>query len=48
MKNEREIADSGKFGRLNSMTDMAPVTRRQAMMAYKEEEIMAKRLFKVY
>ncbi len=48
LKNEREIADSGKFGRLNSMTDMAPVTRRQAMMAYKEEEIMAKRLFKVY
>ncbi|MEZ3488045.1 MAG: hypothetical protein K1W22_16055 [Lachnospiraceae bacterium] len=48
IRNDREITESGKYGRLNSMTQMAPAARRMAMMEFKEEEIMAKRLFKVY
>ncbi len=48
LKNEREVTESGKYGRLNRMADMAPISRKKAMMEYKEEEIMAKRLFKVY
>ncbi len=48
IRNEREITESGKYGRLNSMTQMAPASRRKAMMEYKEEEIMAKKLFKIY
>lgn len=48
LKNEREVTESGKYGRLNRMADMATISRKKAMMEYKEEEIMAKRLFKVY
>jgi len=48
LKNEREIRESGKYGRLNSMATMAPAARRKAMMEYEEEEIMAKRLFKIH
>ena len=48
LKNEREIKESGKYGRLNSMATMAPAARRKAMMEYEEEEIMAKRLFKIH
>ena len=48
LKNVREIKESGKYGRLNSMATMAPAARRKAMMEYEEEEIMAKRLFKIH
>ncbi len=48
LRNEREIKESGKYGRLNSMATMAPAARRKAMMEYEEEEIMAKRLFKIH
>ncbi len=48
LKNEREIKESGKYGRLNSMATMASAARRKAMMEYEEEEIMAKRLFKIH
>ena len=48
LRNEREIKESGKYGRLNSMATMAPAARRKAMMEYEEEEIMAKKLFKIH
>jgi len=48
LKNEREISESGKYGRLNRMIGMPSASRKQAMMEYQEEEIMAKELFKIY
>lgn len=48
LKNEREISESGKYGRLNRMIGMSPASRKQAMIEYQEEEIMAKELFKIY
>ena len=48
LKNENQIAGSGKYGKLNDMTKMAPASRRKAMIEYQEEEIMAEHLFKIY
>ena len=48
LRNEREIKESGKYGRLNSMATMAPAARRKAIKEYEEEEIMAKRLFNIH
>lgn len=48
LKNGNQIAGSGKYGKLNDMTKMAPASRRKAMIEYQEEEIMAEHLFKIY
>lgn len=48
LENEREVSESGKYGRLNHMIGMSSASRKRAMMEYQEEEIMAKELFKIY
>ena len=39
---------SGKYGRLNEMSQMGPAAKRKAMMDYQEEELMADQLFVLY
>ena len=48
LRNEREFPDIGKFGRLNGMALMGPANRRQAMLEFQEEEILADQMFKIY
>ena len=48
LRNEREFPEIGKFGRLNGMALMGPANRRQAMLEFQEEEILADQMFKIY
>ena len=43
-----DTAKAGRYGKLNSMTQMRPATRRQAMMTYEEEQRLADQLFQMY
>ena len=36
------------FGRINAMVQMTPANRNKAMMEYEEEDILAKKMFKLY
>lgn len=38
----------GKYGKINAMIRMSPARRKQAMLDYEEEELMAEKLFKMY
>ena len=38
----------GKYGKLNAMIRMSPARRKQAMLDFEEEELMAQKLFKMY
>ncbi|EEG73403.1 DUF5717 family protein [[Clostridium] hylemonae] len=48
LSNERKTAGTGKFGRLNEMSAMSPASRKKAMLLYREEEIMAEEIYKLY
>lgn len=48
LENKRHISSEGKYGRLNEMANMGPVARKQAMLQYEEEKILADRLFQMY
>lgn len=39
---------AGKYGRINEMMSMTPAKQKKEMAAFKEEEVMADRLFKIY
>ena len=39
---------AGRFGRINAMVQMTPANRNKAMMEYEEEDILAKKMFKLY
>ena len=43
-----DTAKAGRYGKLNSMTQMRPATLRQAMMTYEEEQRLADQLFQMY
>ena len=48
LANVREASGTGKFGRLNTMAAMSPASKKKAMLLYKEEEIMAEEIYKIY
>ena len=47
LTNEHDRKKAGKFEKLNKMTHMGPAARKQAMLEYQEEELMAEQLFKL-
>lgn len=47
LTNEHDRKKVGKFEKLNKMTHMEPAARKQAMLEYQEEELMAEQLFKL-
>ena len=47
IKNEHVIS-AGRFGRINDMVRMTPANRKKAIMEYEEEDILAKKIFKLY
>ncbi|MCI5868487.1 MAG: DUF5717 family protein [Dorea sp.] len=47
LTNEHDRKKAGKFEKLNKMTHMEPAARKQAMLEYQEEELMAEQLFKL-
>lgn len=48
LTNEHDRKKAGKFEKLNKMTHLGPAARKQAMLEYQEEELMAEQLFKLY
>jgi hypothetical protein len=48
LENERNTSSEGKYGRLNQMTNMGEAAKKQAMLQYEEEMILADRLFQMY
>lgn len=47
LRNHRRKRE-GKYGKLNAMIRMSPARRKQAMLDFEEEELMAQKLFKMY
>ena len=47
IRNDHAIS-AGRFGRINAMVQMTPANRNKAMMEYEEEDILAKKMFKLY
>ena len=47
LRNHRRKRE-GKYGKLNAMIRMSPARRKQAMLDFEEEELMARKLFKMY
>ena len=47
LTNEHDRKKAGKFEKLNKMTHLGPAARKQAMLEYQEEELMAEQLFKL-
>ena len=47
IRNDHAIL-AGRFGRINAMVQMTPANRNKAMMEYEEEDILAKKMFKLY
>lgn len=47
LKNKHMI-QAGKFGRINKMVRMSPARLKKAMIDYEEEEVLARKLFKIY
>ena len=47
LTNEHDRKKAGKFEKLNKRTHMGPAARKQAMLEYQEEELMAEQLFKL-
>ena len=45
LRNHRRKRE-GKYGKLNAMIRMSPARRKQAMLDFEEEELMAQKLFK--
>ncbi len=48
LQNERHSGAEGKYGRLNEMTGMTPAKKKEAMLQYQEELILADRIFQMY
>lgn len=48
LKLERSIPLVGRYGKLNAMVDMGPAKRKEAMLKYQQELIMAERIFRDY
>ena len=48
LMNERGVGENGKYGRLNAMSAMSPAKKKRAMLQYKEEELMAEEIYKIY
>ena len=47
IRNDHAIL-AGRFGRINAMVQMTPANRNKSMMEYEEEDILAKKMFKLY
>lgn len=45
LRQERKIAPIGRYGKLNEMLEMEPANRKEAMIQFKQELVMAEEIF---
>ena len=48
LEQTREVPAIGKYGKLNAMAGMSPAKRKQAMIDYQKEIVMAEEIFREY
>lgn len=45
---DKKHTSAGRYGRLNAMTLMSPAKQKKAMLDYKEEDMAAEKMFRIY